>query len=142
MGRVGIEPTTLGLRVDDGAVVAIRKAWRSRIVRPNVLGRVGASSRRLVDFALTPSARPWGDLTAVAASRKHPETVLSRDPLLTMKLSPQPVPTHGNGFGLFQPFSGSGAFATVATGCARWATSTLHHTGRNGLKKGGAPPSS
>ena len=54
MGREGFEPSTLGLRVDDGAVAATRKAWRSRIVKPNVLGRVGASSRRLVDFALTP----------------------------------------------------------------------------------------
>lgn len=100
MGREGFEPSTLGLRVDDEAVVAFRKAWRSRIVKPNVLGRVGARSRRLVDFALTPEREASGDLTAVAVSRVHPEDVLSRDPLLTMRSDGQLVATGGNGFGL------------------------------------------
>ena len=66
MGREGFEPSTLGLRVEDGALADIRKAWRSRIVKPNVLARVGASSRRLVDFVLTPEREAWGDLNAAA----------------------------------------------------------------------------
>ena len=71
MGREGFEPSTLGLRVEDGALADIRKAWRSRIVKPNVLARVGASSRRLVDFVLTPEREAWGDLNAAALSREH-----------------------------------------------------------------------
>jgi hypothetical protein len=36
---------------------------------------------------------------------------------LTMRPDRQPVATHGNGFGLFEPFSGQSHLPPVATGC-------------------------
>jgi len=44
MGREGFEPSTLGLRVDGGAVAASRASWRSRKVDPTWLVLVRALS--------------------------------------------------------------------------------------------------
>ena len=43
------------------------------------------------------------------------------DPLLTILGARQLVATHGNGFGLFEPFSGQSHLPPVATGCDRSA---------------------
>ena len=41
------------------------------------------------------------------------------DALLTMRSNPQAVAIHGNGFRLFEPFSGHDHLPSVATGCDR-----------------------
>jgi hypothetical protein len=45
------------------------------------------------------------------------------DLLLTMAFPRQPVAAHGNGFGLFPPFSRPDHLPPVATDCDRWALS-------------------
>jgi hypothetical protein len=56
MGRAGIEPATLGLRVDDGLSGRLARYSPQRLTEPNHLGSSGVLSHRLVDLLLTQSA--------------------------------------------------------------------------------------
>ena len=53
MGRAGIEPATLGLRVDAGGFEHSRQASRIRTVEPKCLGCSRGRSSLVVDPALT-----------------------------------------------------------------------------------------
>jgi len=54
--------------------------------------------------------------------------------VLTMRSDRQPVATHGNGFGLFEPFSPPSHLRPVATGCDRSALSEEGPLVESGLR--------
>ena len=53
MGRAGIEPATLGLRVEGEGFRCSRALWETPLIEPKRLASVRAFSRRLVDLVLT-----------------------------------------------------------------------------------------
>jgi hypothetical protein len=63
-----------------------------------------------------------GELEQVVDPLLCPQRLTSpRSRLRAMRSDRQPVAIHGNGFRLFEPFSGPSHLPPVATGCARSA---------------------
>jgi hypothetical protein len=72
MGRAGIEPATLGLKVDAGVFWALGDGGRKRVVEPNQFGCLWVLWGKLVDLLLTPSVAIAGN---AAAGSPYPPAV-------------------------------------------------------------------
>jgi hypothetical protein len=80
MGRAGIEPATLGLRVDAGGFGRSREVSRIRTVEPRCLGCSGSGSSLVVDPVLTRIvAHRANNLCSLDGTVPHLQVGLSAD---------------------------------------------------------------